>query len=30
MFDERDYYDGKEVALESYVTSVYNEKATFR
>jgi hypothetical protein len=30
MYDEREFYDGKEVALEPYVTFIYNEKAPFR
>ena len=30
IYDEREFYDGKEVALDSYVTFIYNDKATFR
>ena len=30
MYDEGDFYDGKEVALEPYVTTIFNEKATYR
>jgi len=30
MYDDRDFYDGKEIALEKYVTYIYNDKATWR
>ena len=30
MYAERQFYDGREVALEPYVTFIYNDQATYR
>tara|TARA_B110000285_G_scaffold94420_1_gene107787 strand:+ start:97 stop:252 length:156 start_codon:yes stop_codon:yes gene_type:complete len=30
LYDERSYYDGKEVAIDAFINQISNENSTFR